>query len=299
MARKKHKPTVEDILTFEDRALRYEKYAKSAQELRFVTGMEAVDSAIRGVAPGELMFIIAYSGTFKSAYLQNMLQARAKATLTHQMMFSMEMSGEKCFEREVQIGAGVCGWTVENAFKERSARTGELYRTTKAEGSSHLLVVDRPRLSLGQVADYVDLARSKFNEVGTVGIDYLGLMDADARNLFEKVGELSNGLKEMAKELSIPVVALAQVSRAYAQSKGLEIETDAAKGGGDIEAACDFMLGMYKSGEDLILRILKNRNGRTGDSFLVHIRPEALKFVGASPWTPPKKMAGGRSAEPF
>lgn len=288
------------ILTYEDRARRYEKYIKSVQSLRFETGLGPIDAAIRGVAPGELMMIIAYSGTFKSALLQNLLQGQAKARNQYQMMFSLEMSAEKCFEREVQIGAGVCGWTVENAFKERSDRTSILYRSARDGGSDKVLVVDRPRLTLGHVTEYVAMAREKFGDVGAVGIDYLGLLDSQKGNLFERMAELSNGLKELAKELHIPIIALGQTSRTYAQSKGLEIETDAAKGGGDIEASCDFMLGMYMVEDELIMRLLKNRNGRVGDRYLIEIEKESLRFLSATLWTPPKKKEkGGLKDAPF
>lgn len=276
----------EGILTFDDRAQRYVKYVADIDKRRFTTGLAHVDVEIRGVAPGEVMTIIAYSGTFKSALLQNLLMQSAESTQQYQMMFSMEMPVEKCFEREIQIANHINGRMVERSYKKLDAEN--LHQTAYKSGSKHLLVVEEGRLNIERMVKYVQMAETVHGPVGCVGIDYMGLMSAGGKTLFEKSAELSYGIKEMAKLLDLPVIMLCQVSRAYAAGKGAEIEMDAAKGGGDIEAGADYMLGMYVHDESIIMRILKNRNGRSGQYFEVDIDRESLRFNGLSPWEPPR-----------
>jgi replicative DNA helicase len=120
----------------------------------------------------------------------------------------------------------------------------------------------------------------------------MGLMSSQGKDLFHKMADLSFGLKELAKTTMRPVIVLAQVNRGYAQSTGREIEMDAAKGGGDIEAGADFMFGLYRTDEDdIILKVLKNRNGIAGPQFKMQMDKASLKFLGAEEYTPPKKQA--------
>ena len=105
--------SLSDIRTLEDRAKSYIYYVNKVESLRFRTGLGEIDNAIRGVAPGEVLTIIAYSGTYKSALLQNLLNGAANRTGLYQMFFSLEMPEQKVFEREVQIQCGITGREVE------------------------------------------------------------------------------------------------------------------------------------------------------------------------------------------
>ncbi|WP_188055630.1 replicative DNA helicase [Oryzomonas rubra] len=277
-----HSASAGDIYTLEQRVERYIKYVSQVGSLRFRTGFGEIDNAIRGVAPGEVMTIIAYSGTFKSALLQNLLQGNAERTGLRQLMCSLEMPVEKCVEREVQIQCGLEGRAVEDAFRDKLWK--DLYATLLRRKSDKVLVCDRPRLSVEKVSAYIDIARAKHGELGGVGIDYLGLMAAEGRTLFDKVSALSADLKGMAKEQNIPVVLLGQVHRGFAQSKGIEIEMDAAKGGGDIEAGADYMLGLWAKDDKLFAKLLKNRNGPVGQRWEIDIDRDTLTFRGTLPF---------------
>jgi replicative DNA helicase len=271
-----------DIVPFEKRQERYISYIKSIGSSRFKTGFSLLDRQIRGVAPGELLIIIAYSGTFKTAFLQNLLIRGVEATGFYHLFFSLEMPVEKVFEREMQIQGGVSGWDVEGHFSGNRQCQGVI------EGMDHvstrgLLVCDRPRLTLEKIGRYVEIARQKYGKVNAIGIDYLGLIQAPGKTLFEKTAYVSIEAKNLAKELNIPVIMLCQINRAAAT--GGEIETHSAKGGGDIEAAADFMLGFQlENDERLTCKILKNRNGPAGGKFLVDIDKAALQFKDMMPY---------------
>ena len=281
-----------DLLTFDQRAGRYQQYMANIDSRRFTTGLAEIDYHIRGVAPGEVMTIIAYSGTFKSAYLQNIIHQFATRTAMYQIMFSMEMPVEKVFEREMQIANQLSGREVERHFKALSPYVMDLCNKGKSNGGEHVIVCEKPRLTIEQIKKYVEVAQVKYSPLGCIGIDYLGLMKGDGKTIFERMAELSFGLKDMAKELQIPVILLGQVNRGYAASQDKEIEMDAAKGGGDIEAAADFMLGLFKHNDELYMKILKNRNGRNNINFKVTMDVECLRFQDATECELPKQDKG-------
>lgn len=283
--------SLSDLLTLEDRAKRYIHYVKNIGSMRFRTGFGDIDNHIRGVAPGEVLTIIAYSGTFKSALLQNLLNGNAERTNLQQIFFSLEMPAEKCFEREVQIQCGLTGREVERDYTEAAWQNH--HKVMLDRGSNRVLICDKSRLSVAKIAGYVEMARHKYGPIGGIGIDYLGLMAAEGKSLFDKVSALSADIKGMAKDLQIPVVLLCQVNRAYSSSKNLEIEMDAAKGGGDIEAGADFMLGMWAKDDRVFSKLLKNRNGPANLRWEMEINKETLQFIGTLPFVEEDVPQGG------
>ena len=156
-----------DIVPFHKRRERYAEYIKSIGKSRFKTGFSLLDRQIRGVAPGELLIIIAYSGTFKTAFLQNLLLRGAEATGFYHLFFSLEMPVEKVFEREMQIQGGVSGWDVEGHFSGHKVSQGVVEGLERV-GSLGLLVCDMPRLTLEKIGRYVEIAQQKYGKVTEV-----------------------------------------------------------------------------------------------------------------------------------
>lgn len=277
-----HGSTSSDIRTLEERTASYIKYVTKVGSLRFRTGLGEIDNAIRGVAPGEVLTIIAYSGTYKSALLQNLLNGAAARSGLYQMFFSMEMPEQKLFEREIQMQYGITGREVEELFKTDAWKLN--YKHLYDKNSHKVLTCEKSRLTVAKIASYIEMARYKHGEIGGVGIDYLGLMKAEGKSIFDKVSALSADLKGMAKDCHVPVIVLCQVNRGYAASKNIEIEMDAAKGGGDIEAGADFMLGLWKDNDVLCAKLLKNRNGPANLKWELEIEPSTLRFLSTKPF---------------
>lgn len=274
--------SIKDITAVDDRAARYAVQSQKLENSRFITGFSRLDYLIRGVAPGEVMTIIAEPGGFKTAWLQNLLLRGAKRTGLHHLFFSLEMPVEKVFEREAQISSGHIGREVERIYKNASGpgrdEAVKLYKEMYANGSSGLLVCDKPRQDIAKIARYTELAETKYGKINAIGIDYLGLMAAPGRSLFEKTAFIAPEFKHLAKELNIPVILLCQINREGAKNTHDILITD-AKGGGDIEASADIMLGFYHDAEQtLVCKILKNRNGANGIKLGVEINKEAFQF---------------------
>ena len=290
---------VDDLIDFQERSRQYVRFIKRVDEFRFVTGFPRLDKEIRGVAPGEVMTVLAYSGTFKSAFLQHLLLRSARESGLYSLFFSLEMPAVKLFEREASMQSGVNGYTIEYKWKHEPTNAENIHRQCREGGSNRLIVCERPRLTIEQIARYIDATRRKYGEIGAVGIDYLGLMAAPGKTLFERTAYLCPELKNLAKAKNVPVIVLAQVNRDSIRNNSTPgIEAHDGKGGGDIEASSDFQLGMYQDKENqLIMKILKNRNGPKGECFQVNIDKPSLQFNGLTSYTPAQPRRSGNGIE--
>jgi KaiC/GvpD/RAD55 family RecA-like ATPase len=276
-----------DLLTLEDRMIRYAEFVKGLQKKRFRTGFMEIDQEIRGVAPGEVLTVVAYSGTFKSALLQHFLLSGAKTQNEYTLFFSLEMPSEKVHEREVQMASGLAGFEVENAYASHD--TDRLRASLSKAGAAKVLVCEKSGLTLEQIEGYIDLARKTHGAVGVVGIDYAGLMHAKGATEYEVVTKVFIGAKELAKRAAVPILMLSQVNRESAET---EISMKSGKGTGAVEAASDFMLGMYMDEQRVVAKLLKNRNGAVGRQWVVDIERRSLRFRGLTVLASAPKKSG-------
>ena len=272
------------VLTMADLAKLYSAHVSQLDKNRFTTGFESLDSIIKGVSPGETLFVAAYSGLGKSAFLHNIFLESCKRTGNHHLFFSMEMPATRCFERTVQIALERPTYHVESEFhhhnpEKRAATMLEL----GAVNADKLLVCEKGGLTLEQVEHYTRMARSRFGKIAAIGLDYLGLMTAPGtRGEYERISAVAEGAKHLAKRLNVPVVVLAQISREAA--KGGAVEMHSAKGSGAVEASSDYMLGMEKKDGNILLKLLKNRNGEANITFKAGVKWPYLRFDSLEPW---------------
>ena len=277
----------------------YLAYIKTLKQNRFITGIREIDKRIRGVAGGEVLTIIARSGSFKTAMLQNLLKNYIDHSSWASVFFSIEMPVSSLAERYLEILDGCTGKEVEQLFSDPSE--ANIQRTAENSFKHELdkLFVIPTRVSLSDISGYVQLIEKERNvKVGVIGIDYLGLMEGPGVSEYETVSRLSTGLKSTAKLLNIPVIVLAQVSRKGA-SGNTEISLDMGRGSGAIEEAADFVLGLWQAGDEdsekeLICKILKNRKGPVGSRWKLDLIPQTLQIgANAEKYEPPKNARGG------
>jgi len=274
-------------LSLEDQAREYEEYIKTADETRFVTGYPDLDAVIRGVAPGEVMMIIGYSGTFKSAFLHNILLNSGMKTRKKSLFFSMEMPSTLVYQRTVQIALEQNTYFIESGYAGKKDGSG--YRERTAEelvkiGADNLITSPKPALTVEQIEHYTRLARAEYGQIGVVGIDYLGLMAAEGMTgEYERVSYCAEQSKNMAKRLNLPVIILSQINRSSATTG--ELEKWSAKGSGAVESSADYMLGIQRNKEkEIIVKLLKNRNGEENLQFIADLNAKYLKFKSLEPY---------------
>ena len=232
------------------------------------------DSLVGGFAPGELILIAARPSMGKTAHALSLLHRLAVRKRTPSAFFSLEMSAAALVERLVAIGSGV-------PLRKPRATASEHSSILAAAGDiagAPLFLDDASSLGIGELRSRARRLVAKHG-CRVVFVDYLQLIHGSGRikdgNRTQEVGEVSRGLKALARELSVPVVALAQLSRQVEGRAEKRPTLSDLRESGDLEQDADivsflFRDGYYRRGggpdesEAAEWIIAKNRNGPTG-----------------------------------
>jgi|GEM_PF-523178 len=273
----------------------YAAYVQAIEKRRVYLGIGLLDEATRGLAPGEVMQVIARSGVGKTAFALNVLRAVSVAQQVPSLFFSLEMPVPQVFERTVQIAANVPGSEVEAAVRRAEAEQLPDMVEQALVDYRWVYYADQDFLHVEDLEAGLQAAEAKAGEpIRFVVIDYLGRMRAEhARWGYEQVSRIAQDLKDFAKAHQVPVLCLHQTSRASTDG-ATPVTLDAARDSGVVEEAADFVLGLWRPElaqahqreyEPLTVGVLKNRRGRTG-TIQCYIRKTSLR-IGAPHYVVP------------
>ena len=237
------------------------------------TGFSGLDRVLAGMGKSDLVLVGARPGMGKTSFALNVATNVAKQTKKAVCIFSLEMSAEQLITRMLASEALVDSYAL---------RTGEL----KPEQWEHLAVASGELAGCDLLIDdtagmTVTAMKAKLRRVqnlGLVVIDYLGLMQSDGYkdNRVQQVSEISRSLKIMAKELMVPVICCAQLSRGPEGRQGNKPMLSDLRDSGAIEQDADTVIFLYRSeyykteeasNQDMSIAeiiIAKNRHGSTG-----------------------------------
>ena len=237
------------------------------------TGFSALDRVLAGLGKSDLVLVGARPGMGKTSFALNIATNVAKQTKKTVCIFSLEMSADQLVNRVLSSEALV------NSY---SLRTGELApadweNLARAAGElagCDILIDDTSGMTV--TAMKAKLRRVK--NLGMVIIDYLGLMSGDkhTENRVQEVSEISRSLKIMAKELMVPIICCAQLSRGPESRTDKKPMLSDLRDSGAIEQDADTVIFLYRSeyyktddvaGQDTSIAeviIAKNRHGSTG-----------------------------------
>lgn len=214
------------------------------------SGFYALDRMTSGWQPSDLIILAARPGMGKTAFALNLLTNAA----THHkdpavvLIFSLEMSAEQLVFR---VASSV------SAVPLRDLRTGQLdklsrdkfYSTIQDLSRTKFFIHDRAPLTLPEVAR---VARQIYHEHGLdiIAIDYLQLMQGSSlrknSNREQEISEISRGLKALAKELEVPIIALSQLNRAVESRKPPIPKLSDLRESGAIEQDADIIIFLYR-----------------------------------------------------
>lgn len=272
---------VRDILTISFDRL--DELQKSSGKLRGVpTGFRDLDNKLAGFQESNLIIFAARPGQGKTSFVMNVAQFVAVKGNMPVGIFSLEMSQEELVDRLLVSQADIDAWKLktgrldESDFDKLSHAMGEL-------AEAPLYIDDTPGLSLAEIRTK---ARRLQLEHGLklLVVDYLQL--AHGRNLenrVQEVSEISQGLKNLARELKIPVLAVSQLSRAVESRGTRKPQLADLRESGAIEQDADVVMFIYREDpeklEDVTLDIQKHRNGPTGEIKLF-FKADRVKFYG-------------------
>ena len=260
--------------------LLHELYAQlEAQEGRSVTGIESgfyeLDEMTSGLHPGEMVVLAARPSMGKTAFALNIAEQIAIDQSQPVGIFSLEMSKEQLAQRLLCSRSGV------DAHKlRRNMLSGDdfalLASTVGHLSEAPLYIDDTPGMQLLGLRARARRLASRY-QIKALVVDYLQLMNAPgAESRQQEVSQLSQGIKALARELSVPVICLSQLNRAAESREGHRPRMSDLRESGSIEQDADVVLMLHR--EDYYHRgdpdhedsnvaeliVAKQRNGPTG-----------------------------------
>ncbi len=255
------------------------------------TGFNDLDEQLSGLQPSTLNIIGARPAMGKTALGLGMAVNIAKTTRLPVLVFSLEMGHLELTQRILGSEAEV---------DSRAMRSGRLNeqdwsRIAKAYGRLEvpLFLDDNPRVTVMEIRAKARRVKAHFGGLAMIMIDYLQLMSggASAENRQLEVSEISRGLKILARELKVPIVALSQLSRGLEQRADKKPMLSDLRESGSLEQDADVVMFLYRDEvyhpENLDnkalaeLIIAKHRAGPTGTVKLV-FRGQYTKFGDAA-----------------
>jgi replicative DNA helicase len=274
------------------------KWQKLSTEGQTLTGTASgfadLDAITGGFQPGNLIVLAARPSMGKSALVTNIAEnvALDKDRPRPVALFSLEMSEAELAQRFIASQAAIKGDDLRKGRLKDESKWKRVLRVAAEYDAAPLYVDDSSDIGILDVrAKARRLHQQSPDGLGLVIVDYLQLMRADARieNRVQQVGEMSRGLKILARELEVPVIALSQLSR------GVESRTDKRpmlsdlRESGQIEQDADLVIFIYRDeyynpettdrpGEAELI-IAKHRNGGLGDVPLT-FQNEYPRFLG-------------------
>lgn len=280
--------SIETILT--ESFDRLEELHRNKGALRGIpTGYRDLDNMTAGLQRSDLIILAARPAMGKTTLVTNLAYNVATIAKQPVLFFSLEMSKEQLVDRMLADASGVDSWNIrtgnlsDDDFGKLSEAMGEM-------AEAPIFIDDTPGLS---VLEMRTKARRAAHEapLGLIIVDYLQLMQGSGRdngNRVQEVSEISRGLKLIARELNVPVIALSQLSRSVESRTPQIPQLSDLRESGSIEQDADIVSFIYRPGyyepdnpefENITqLIIAKHRNGPVGRVELF-FHPERLRFM--------------------
>ena len=262
------------------------------------TGYMMLDKYLCGLQNSDLLILAGRPSMGKTAFAVNIaMNAAASFYNMHQAgpnkdekqksvaFFSLEMSSEQLCTRIISMQSRINSENIRKGFSDSNME--QLIRASKQLELYNLYIDDTPALTISALRTRVRRA-CRQNNVGLVVVDYLQLLRGSAgseKNRVQEVSEITQGLKAIAKEMNVPVIALSQLSRAVEQREDKRPLLSDLRESGSIEQDADVVMFIYRdayykrrmkdsklSDTELLMLdrecdilIAKQRNGPIGD----------------------------------
>lgn len=255
---------------------RLDELHKDKGKLRGVpTGYKDLDNVLAGLQKSDLIVLAARPSMGKSAMALNIAHNVAVQSKTPVLIFSLEMSKEQLVDRLLSMESGVDAWALRtgNLTDSDFEKIGQAMGTLSEE---QIYIDDSPGIT---ISDLRTKARREAHQrgLGLIIVDYLQLMSGGSRygndgNRVQEITEISRGLKGVARELDVPLMALSQLSRSVENRSPQIPQLADLRESGSIEQDSDVVAFIYredyynpetdrKNITDILIK--KHRNGPT------------------------------------
>lgn len=273
-----------------------ELHKKGAGFRGIQTGFTDLDSILSGMQESNLLILAARPGQGKTAMIINIAQNVALSQKLPVGIFSLEMSQEELVDRLLVGQADIDAWRlktgrlVESDFTKLSTAMGQL-------ADAPIFIDDMPGLTISEIRTKARRLQLEYG-VKLLIVDYLQLADPGKKydSRVVEVSIVSQGLKNLARELKIPVLAVSQLSRAVEHRGERKPQLADLRESGAIEQDADVVMFLYRTDTEVTgnviptkLSIAKHRNGPMGEVDLL-FRGDRIRFYNMD-----KKREGGES----
>jgi replicative DNA helicase len=251
---------------------------KDSGKIRGVsTGFKDMDAVLAGLQKSDLLILAARPSMGKSAFSMNIAHNIAVNEKKAVLFFSLEMSKEQLVDRLLADEAEIDAWKIRtgNLTDEDFEKLGNAMGTLS---EAPMFIDDTPGITVMEMR--TKARREAHNqELGLIVVDYLQLMSGGSKfqgsdNRVQEISEISRGLKAIARELNVPVIALSQLSRSVEQRHPQIPQLSDLRESGSIEQDADVVMFIYREEyynpetdrahiADILIR--KHRNGPTGN----------------------------------
>jgi replicative DNA helicase len=254
------------------------------------TGFIDLDRLLMGMQPSDLIIIAGRPGMGKTAFMLSAAKNAAQIHKKHVAVFSLEMSNEQLIQRLIAQETGI---------DSQRLRTGKLNddewpkftQAVESLSGTRIFLDDTPALTPLQLRTKCRRLHLEF-QLDLILVDYLQLMSSGNRveNRVQEVSYISRNLKVMARELNVPVLAAAQLSRAVEQRADKEPQLSDLRESGSLEQDADIVMFIHRPEiyeKDTLkqnlaqIKIAKHRNGPVGTIELI-FRSSLAKFENAA-----------------
>jgi replicative DNA helicase len=275
--------SINNLLT--DAFERIDELHKQSGKLRGLpTGFADLDKLLAGLQKSDLVILAARPSVGKTSLALDIARNVAVKSRESVGIFSLEMSKEQLVDRMLCAQAGVSLWKMRTGNLSDRENDNDFSRIGEAMGQlseTPIYIDDSASTSIMEIR--AKARRLKMEKgLGLIVIDYLQLMEGRGKygdNRVQEVSEISRGLKGIARELDVPVLALSQLARAVEQEKPAIPKLSHLRESGSIEQDADVVMFVYRKATDrgydseslteedkhsAKIYIAKHRNGPTG-----------------------------------
>jgi len=255
-------------------------YKNRGQVTGVATGYKEFDNMTNGLHPSEMIVIAARPSMGKTALAMNIAEHVAVDKQIPVGVFSLEMSSQQLATRLLCSRARVNLHHIRNGIMPKNAQQN-LFKAANEYSTSKMFIDDTAGLSINELRAKSRRLMDKHG-LGLIVIDYLQLLRSPSKRGQEnrqiEIAEISNGIKALAKELTIPIIVLAQLNRKSEDRGDGKPRISDLRESGSIEQDADVVGLLYRSayyakdeeeksekGGEAELIIAKQRNGPTGE----------------------------------
>lgn len=241
----------------------------------FPTGFCDLDQLIHGLHGGDLIILAGRPGMGKTLLAMNIAEHIALIEKQSVAIYSLEMSKQQLIERSLVSIARIDAGKVQSGILDED-EFSKLFATVPSLCGARLFIEDRSSISITDI-------RSKCRRIkrdhglSLIVVDYITLMSGEGENETIRIGNISRGLKLLARDLNVPIIAISQLNRSVEQRSDKRPTMSDLRQSGAIEQDADLIMfiyrdevynknSQYRGMAEIILA--KHRNGNVGSLFL-------------------------------